>query len=177
MSMITTDNSHLPFCHDAGWLRWGRVHPGMDRLHVIPRNKYFNIYLHRFRGPDQDRDLHDHPWWSFSWCLRGQLWERCEIVKVRSRPVLWPPSKWGWRRLGPGSITTMRRIPRFVLRRPGDKHSIIDGSWMPAMADGAIVLPITLFITGPKVRVWGFHTKDGFVEHNKYWDYIQGRDQ
>ena len=34
----------------------------LSRWHIIPRNRYFNIYLHKFVGSDDDRALHDHPW-------------------------------------------------------------------------------------------------------------------
>ena len=47
----------------------------LDRWWVIPRNRWFNIYLHKFTGSDQDRDLHDHPWWSVSFLLTGHLEE------------------------------------------------------------------------------------------------------
>jgi hypothetical protein len=36
--------------------------PYMLRWWIIPRNKFFNIYLHRFLRSDDDRALHDHPW-------------------------------------------------------------------------------------------------------------------
>lgn len=39
--------------------------------HLIPRNRFFNIYLHKFGKSDDDRALHDHPWWSVSILLRG----------------------------------------------------------------------------------------------------------
>ncbi len=41
----------------------------LERWWVIPRNKLFNIYLHRFNGSDEDRALHDHPWVSLGWIL------------------------------------------------------------------------------------------------------------
>lgn len=34
----------------------------LARWWIIPRNKYFNIYLHRFTGNDEDRALHDNLW-------------------------------------------------------------------------------------------------------------------
>lgn len=55
----------------------------MLRWHLIPRNKYFNIYLHHMLHSDDDRALHDHPWWSISLCLAGTMEE------VRSHPVSW----------------------------------------------------------------------------------------
>jgi len=42
----------------------------MERWYVIPRNRWFNIYFHRFFGSDAPVP-HDHPWWSVSWILHG----------------------------------------------------------------------------------------------------------
>lgn len=53
-----------------------RIGPGyMDRWWVIPRNRFFNIYLHKIMRDDDDRALHDHPWWSCSFLLKGELKE------------------------------------------------------------------------------------------------------
>ena len=38
----------------------------LERWHLIPRNRFFNVYLHKFSGPDSCRELHDHPWWNLS---------------------------------------------------------------------------------------------------------------
>ena len=45
------------------------------RRYLLPRNKILNIYLHRFLGSDDDRALHDHPWYSISCVLKGRLIE------------------------------------------------------------------------------------------------------
>lgn len=45
------------------------------RWYVIPRNRFFNIYLHRFGRSDDDRALHDHPWYSVSFLLSGEMIE------------------------------------------------------------------------------------------------------
>ena len=49
----------------------GSVNPYCNRWWVIPRNRWFNIYLHEFVRDDDDRALHDHPWWNISIVLRG----------------------------------------------------------------------------------------------------------
>lgn len=54
----------------------------MSRWWIIPRNKYFNIYLHKITGNDEDRALHDHPWHSVSFLLKGRL---KEILKNKVR--------------------------------------------------------------------------------------------
>ena len=47
----------------------------MRRWWVIPRNKWFNVYLHHFLRSDDDRALHDQPWWNLSILLDGEYTE------------------------------------------------------------------------------------------------------
>ena len=95
----------------------------LKRWFIVPRNRFFNIYLHCFGESDDDRALHDHPWWSVSFLLKGELIEH--------------------------KIATRRHIPRFlpIIRSAKSAHrlELIKG---PAW---------TVFITGPRVRSWGFH--------------------
>jgi hypothetical protein len=69
--------------------------PYLLRWWVIPRNKWFNIYLHKFLHSDEDRALHDHPWVNVSIILRGSYLEclpsgerkvrrRCAVVMRRA---------------------------------------------------------------------------------------------
>lgn len=53
----------------------GERRPYLTRWRVLPRNKWFNIYLHRFIHGDDDRALHDHPWHSASLILDGRYIE------------------------------------------------------------------------------------------------------
>lgn len=41
----------------------------MLRWHVVPRNRWLNVYLHKIVRSDDDRALHDHPWASLSLIL------------------------------------------------------------------------------------------------------------
>jgi hypothetical protein len=47
----------------------------MDRWWVVPRNRFQNVYLHRFWRSDDDRALHDHPFDNMSWVLSGEYVE------------------------------------------------------------------------------------------------------
>ena len=49
--------------------------PYLLRWYLIPRNKRFNLYLHKFLRDDDDRALHDHPWWFVSLVIRGAYQE------------------------------------------------------------------------------------------------------
>jgi hypothetical protein len=47
----------------------------LHRWYIIPKNRWFNIYLHKFQRSDDDRALHDHPWVSCSFLLKGEILE------------------------------------------------------------------------------------------------------
>src|SRR4051812_18802461 len=59
------------FCRSPDVVIGSRDNPYLLRWHVIPRNRFFNIYLHKFLRDDDDRALHDHPWASCSIILKG----------------------------------------------------------------------------------------------------------
>lgn len=123
--------------HDAPYLR---------RWWVIPRNRFFNIYLHNMLRDDDDRALHDHPWWNISFILKGGY---LEWFSHRGEPIncVWR-ARW-----------------RFVFRKPTCAHRLTLGhgtgpSW-------------SLFITGPIVRQWGFHCQQGW---RVWTEFVNARD-
>jgi hypothetical protein len=108
--------------------------PYMRRWILIPHNRYFNIYLHHFLKSDDDRALHDHPWCNASWLLQG------EYMEVTPE----------------GSFH--RKAGYFYKRQAQSLHRIvlfkdIAGNDIPSW---------TLFITGPKIREWGFACPKGW---------------
>lgn len=111
----------------------GEANCYMRRWFVIPRNRLFNIYLHEFLRSDDDRALHDHPWWNVSILLQGEYTE--ETISA-----------------GGVHKRTIRKAGEFKFRRPTFAHRI-------ELHAGACR---TLFITGPKIRVWGFHCPQGW---------------
>ncbi len=121
---ITANNEGSPYLH-----RW----------HLIPKNRFINIYLHRFTGPDQ-RVMHDHPWISLAYTLQGYFDE----VFCRA----------SWLKKYGSHYRTQRRIYQghWTYRNSTFLHYLDpgpDGAW-------------TLFMTGPKLRGWGFATADGW---------------
>jgi hypothetical protein len=112
----------------------GKERPYMLRWWVIPRNRFFNIYLHHFLRSDDDRALHDHPWWNLSILLRGRYLEH---TRDRIR---------------------LRHAGCMVLRRATCAHRI-------ELIDGPVW---TLFLTGPKIRSWGFHCPQGWRHWRKF---------
>ncbi len=106
--------------------------PYLLRWWVIPRNRFFNIYLHCILKDCDDRALHDHPWWNISILLKGHL------AEVH----------------GAGRVRYFKRfIP--IFRQAKTQHRL----FMPRGRKSAW----TLFITGPRVRQWGFHCPKGWV--------------
>lgn len=119
-----------------------RIGPGyMDRWHLIPRNRFFNIYLHHFLQSDDDRALHDHPWWNFSYLLSGEYTEHTISAGGINHRKLYKAGDWKFR--------TAKYAHRIELTN--------GGCW-------------TLFITGPRIRVWGFHCPKGWVNWQKFTD-------
>lgn len=67
----------------------GIERPYTLRWHLIPRNKWLCIYLHKFLRDDDDRALHDHPWNFVSIMLSGAYHEHTDdSVITRSAPSI-----------------------------------------------------------------------------------------
>lgn len=121
----------------------GQDNPYLLRWFVIPRNPVFNIYVHRFLRSDDDRALHDHPW---AWCsilLQGSYVE--------------------WRKPKLGSLLLLNtqhfEAPSVRCHGPRFAHRL---ELMPNIEC------VTLFITGPRVRNWGFHCPQGWVPWQQF---------
>jgi hypothetical protein len=70
--------------------------PYLLRWFVIPRNRIFNIYLHKFLKSDDDRALHDHPWlFNVSILLKGSYREHRLNKKTKLRKRLRIYFRWG----------------------------------------------------------------------------------
>ena len=118
--------------------------PYLLRWWVLPRNRWFNIYLHKFLHSDDDRALHDHPWRNMSIVLKGAYVEHLQDGQSKLRKA-WRP--WAFWRLPVRSATALHRV-ELIGNRP---------VW-------------TLFLTGPVVRRWGFACPKGWV----FWeDYVE----
>jgi hypothetical protein len=114
----------------------GADDPYLLRWHIIPRNGFFNIYLHRLIRSDDDRALHDHPFPNVSYIIRGGYDEHTiENGGVNKR--------------------TRRVAGAFKARFPSAAHRL---EIVPELGD-----TVTLFVTGPRVRNWGFHCPKGWV--------------
>jgi hypothetical protein len=111
----------------------GPAAPYLLRWWLIPRNRLFNVYLHCFLRSDDDRALHTHPW-AFNL---------------------------SWLLLGNYREWTAEEADGYVDRQAG----AVKFRWGAAahrveLTDGPCW---TLFVTGPRVREWGFLCARGFV--------------
>lgn len=144
-------------CRSPDFQIGGAENPYCNRWWVIPRNRWFNIYLHQFLRDDDDRALHCHPWVNCSIPLRVGYDE----MMFGRRPSPYdtsplPPLVRKPRR--PGTITFRRAVTphRVVLRRDDA------GNCIPAWS---------LFLTGPVIRAWGFVCPNGW----RHWrDFTAG---
>ena len=129
------------FAHEPNIYIGGRQNPYLIRWYVIPRNRFFNVYLHQFMRSDDDRALHDHPWWSVSLSLSVEMEEifRDWLGREKRREVL------------PGSL---------VFRRARFAHRMV------VPIPGAL----TIFVTGPKIREWGFLCPKGWRPWREFVD-------
>lgn len=119
--------------------------PYMRRWFILPRNRWFNIYLHNMKKSDYDRALHDHPSWNVSIVLKGGYLEHVPGQGFGGKPLPAPHNRHNafWR--GAGSI---------VFRRAKSLHRLDLQSGQEAWS---------LFINGPKSRIWGFACTKGWV--------------
>lgn len=97
---------------------------------------------------DNDRHLHDHPWWNISVLLRNGY---DEVM-----PYNGGAGEWTWlRSIGDWSEVTYTRwrgAGDVVFRRATDRHRLNVAEGQPAYS---------LFIVGPRKRLWGFYTGPG----------------
>lgn len=132
--------------------------PYMIRWHIIPRNRLFNIYFHNFRQSDDDRALHDHPWWSMSYILEG------EYDEILPGPTFHSPDPENRFRNNVADTIAVRR--HAGLRHLNSRSA--DSAHRVRLVDGKPVW--TIFITKRITRKWGFYCPQGWVPREKFTD-------
>jgi len=151
-------NPYLLRWYLTPWRRW----PGRARQHPTCANRIMaglsallpSVYLHKFLRDDDDRALHDHPWFWCSILLRGGYVEHT---------------------IAAGGIQRrrMRNAGSVRVASPWRAHRI---ELFPNTLDPANAFETyprlecwTLFITGPRVRQWGFHCPEqGWVHWKRF---------
>ena len=100
------------------------------------------MYLHKVLRSDDDRALHDHPWVNASFLLYGSYREHLQDGSIKLRKPWRPWYPW-----------------RMYLRRPTKAHRV-------ELIGGCPVW--TLFLTGPRIRTWGFHCPQGWIPWREF---------
>ena len=106
----------------------GEDNPYLRRWFITPRGEGPAVCLHQFLRDDDDRALHDHPWASIGIILAG-----------------------GYREMTPEG-EQLRQVGDVIYRLPEQRHRVVlhrDDAGRPKPA-------WTLFLTGTRVRDWGF---------------------
>jgi hypothetical protein len=133
------------------------IPPYMLRWWKIKRNAFFNCYYHIVRRSDEDRALHDHPWWNFSIVLAGSYYEHLIANGGVNTKTKYGPGAVRFRPSG----TFAHRLELETRREHG---GLFTGPRSVANFRD-VELPVhTIFITGPVLRRWGFHHPDQWVD-------------
>jgi hypothetical protein len=134
------------------------IPPYMLRWWKIKRNAFFNVYYHIVRRSDDDTALHDHPWWNFSIVLEGSYTEHLIEAGGINRKT----------RYGPGAVR-FRRSGNFAHRLELDRYEegkLFGGEEKPVL---------TIFITGPALRRWGFHHPLQWVDAYDWDEFLRAQ--
>jgi hypothetical protein len=112
--------------------------PYLYRWHITPAKSKANLYLHIQTADDPERPLHDHPWDNTSVILAGGYEEH--IYEGVGRP-------------NPLNTRTFIRAPgEMIHRKAAWSHRLLMLEDTP--------YAMTVFVTGPKLRDWGFWYED-----------------
>lgn len=161
------------------------------RWHMIPRNRWFNLYLHKFVHGDDERALHDHPWASASLILEGHYIEHTSEWAYEHSPDtspegvnahvaylerLFSPGDGRFYRdgsvaLNRGEFPGQHKFDYWQTFTAGDFRKLRpDHMHMIELFGGNTEPCWTLFMTGSIARRWGFACggDEGWRDFRKY---------
>lgn len=142
MKFLRTATINWAMARKPDFIIGGHDAPYLLRWWLIPRNRFFNVYVHLFLRSDDDRAAHDHPWANCSVLLKGEYTEHTIAAGGVHRREILKAGDWKLRWSG----------------RMAHRVELHNGTcW-------------TLFITGPVVREWGFHCPKGWVPWREFTD-------
>lgn len=139
-------------------VKWGQVIgneecPYMRRWLI--QNRWGTVRVHHFLSSDDDRAMHDHPWWFITFMLKGSYVDvsKCtECYDGKTEPMWWDCRICD----GTGIIRDRLRVGSIRFRRATHIHRVEStGSW-------------TFVISGPWQRHWGFWSKGTFQRWKAY---------
>lgn len=123
----------------------------------LKRKPEVSLYFHVQTRSDPERSLHDHPWDNTSVILAGKYTEEFEPHPENVAPEYfdrWTPIVHTWKT---GAV---------IQRKATTAHRLI-------LPDG-VLYAMTLFMTGPRIREWGFWYPDGFHHHSEHETTVDG---
>lgn len=146
---LIAEAKQTPYFHLEDYMnRWWLHREGARNADGSPAVQAGRI--HEILRSDDDRDLHDHPFAYTTIILKGGYWEETPVDPAR--PAGERRREWH----GPGSI---------LQRKASDAHRLI----VPAGKTAT-----TLFMTGARIKEWGFWTPDGWVHWRRYLNIPEG---
>lgn len=119
-----------------------------------------NIYLHKIIRDDDDRALHDHPWASVSVILKGGFWEVMKYPTIAE--VIFGKTEekyFAWRQPGRAYFRRATAMHRLELATDLSKVSLA----VLRSKEWPKIPCWSLFLTGPRLREWGFHCPKGWI--------------
>lgn len=119
--------------------------PYLYRWHLLPRSKEANLYFHVQVKDDPKRPLHDHPWDNMSVILAGGYKETISLTDGEPQEE--------------STHTWPRGVGTVIYRRSRQAHRLELLYGEP--------YAMTLFMTGPKVKDWGFWFPEGWVPYEQ----------
>ena len=129
--------------------------PYMERWHLIPRNKWFSVYLHKISRSDDDRALHDHRADNLSIILKGSYIEHTYAF-------------WDSPRLFANGYTSQTydfiKAGMVRFRKAETPHRLE----LPIDASGKEVPVWTLWIKFKERREWGFWPDNVWMHWQSY---------
>jgi hypothetical protein len=131
------------------------------------KHRWGNAYLHQFIRNDEDRALHDHPWYNMSLLLGGQYIEHTIDAGGINRRHIFRPGDVKLRspkaahrvELTSGGTLLLGDCPERAPNLP---------TWV--QSDPAKSPAWSLFLTGPVQRKWGFHCPQGWKSNRQFGD-------
>lgn len=162
----------------------------LHRWYLTPRSStLFGIFIHKFIRSDEDRAVHDHPWnfivipiWRGYYEWREESCRRCDglgVILRRFGSCICPDCNSAMKVIRPKRVLPILGT-RF--RRGTYKHRVELLSGMVEIEpfelfnNSGIVVAIeqelpswSIFIRFKKFRDWGFHTPEGWIQWNKWW--------
>lgn len=153
----------------------------LNRWYVLPRNRLFNVYAHEFLRSDDDRALHDHPWFNLSVLVDGAYREHTVARGGINRWRLRRAGTWSGVKLrSPWSARRVELLSQLLLHPScecAEHFEVGDPECPRCLGTGRTKIEVpcrTLFVTGPRMRRWGFHCRLGWVDFEKFVKKVPG---